>query len=59
MEKNNPVGSGSFSMNRKPESDIGNYSAVLGYNNEAVGDGSFAAGTDNIANGAYSVAFGN
>lgn len=59
MEKNNPVGSGSFSMNRKPESDIGNYSAVLGYNNEAIGKGSFAAGIDNIANGAYSVAFGN
>lgn len=47
MDKANPVGTGSFSMNRKPDSRVGNYSAVFGNNIEATGRSSFVCGEHN------------
>ena len=44
MDKNNPVGTGSFSMNRKSDADIGISSSTLGYNCIASGHYSHAEG---------------
>lgn len=73
MDAINPIGEGSFSMNRKPDTDIGAYSHAEGYNTEASGrqshaegyyttasgDYSHAEGYDVIASGSYSHAEGN
>lgn len=44
MKKDNPVGTGSFSMNRRTDSDIGRYSTAIGYVCTASGDYSYAEG---------------
>lgn len=44
MSSTNPVGSGSFSMNRLTDSNVGNYSFAEGFNTVASGDYSHAAG---------------
>lgn len=44
MNKANPTGTGSFSLNRKANTTIGNYSFAEGYNCEASGQGSHAEG---------------
>lgn len=54
MNKNNPTGTGSFSLNRKADTDIGNYSHAEGYNNTASGNYSHAEGSSNISSGEYS-----
>ena len=51
MDKNNPTGTGSFSLNRKAYSDIGNYSFAEGYNTISSGEASHAEGTQTIASG--------
>lgn len=49
MDKVNPTGSGSFSLNRKANSTIGLYSTAEGYNNEAAGRSSHVQGENNTA----------
>lgn len=44
MSSTNPVGTGSFSMNRLASSTVGQYSFAEGYNTAATGDYSHAAG---------------
>lgn len=51
MDKINPTGTGSLSLNRKNGSSVGDYSAAIGYNNVASGDNSFAEGQNTIASG--------
>ena len=72
MNTNNPVGTGSFSMERKPGSIIGvnshaegrwtgasgRYSHAEGYDATASGDYSHAEGSGTIASGYYSHAEG-
>ena len=59
MDKNNPVGTGSFSMGRKSGSVIGDYSHAEGFNTTASGIYSHAEGSNTTANGAYSHAEGS
>lgn len=47
MNKENPTGTGSFSLNRKNGSVVGDYSTVLGNGIEAIGRSSFACGEYN------------
>ena len=72
MDKNNPVGTGSFSMGRKTGSSVGTYSHAEGrettasgpsshaegYNTTAKGDSSHAEGQYTTASGQYSHAEG-
>ena len=72
LEKENPVGTGSFSMNRKANTTVGNcshaegydttasglYSHAEGYNTTASGDCSHAEGSTTIASGGHSHAEG-
>ena len=58
MDKSNPTGTGSFSLNRKAYSDIGNYSFAEGYNTISSGEASHAEGTQTIASGSDSHAEG-
>lgn len=58
MTKENPTGTGSFSLNRKADTTIGNYSVAEGNNNEASGVCSHAEGLGNIASGGGSHAEG-
>ena len=51
MDKNNPVGNGTFSMNRKANTTVGQYSTALGYSNTASGNASHAEGYNTIASG--------
>lgn len=51
MDKANPTGTGSFSLNRKANTTIGDYSVAEGYNNEASGVCSHAEGSTVIASG--------
>lgn len=50
MDKANAQGSGTFSLNRKEDTIVGEYSATLNKNNSAAGIGATAAGQDNEAN---------
>ena len=59
MNANNPVGTGSFSMGRKTNSVVGNYSHAEGYNTTASSYGSHAEGSSTIASGKYSHAEGD
>ena len=59
MKANNPVGKGSFSMNRKPDSGIGNCSHAEGNYTTASGDYSHAEGNYTTASGNCSHAEGN
>ena len=58
MSKNNPTGTGSFSLNRKAGSTVGSYSHAEGYNTVASGDGSHAEGRETNTTGYYSHAEG-
>ena len=53
MDANNPVGTGSFSMGRKPDSVIGGSSHAEGSNTTASGDNSHAEGISTIAGSSY------
>lgn len=48
IDKINPTGTGSFSLNRKQDSAIGDYSFAEGFNNTASGNYSHAEGYSNI-----------
>ena len=58
MDKVNPTGTGSFSLNRKANTTIGNYSFTEGYNTTASGDYSHAEGYYTTASGLTSYAEG-
>lgn len=58
MDKNNPTGTGSFSMNRKDGTDVGEYSHAEGYRATASGENSHAEGYYAEAIGAESHAEG-
>lgn len=58
MKTNNPVGEGSFSMNRLPDSEIGRYSFCEGQNSRATGEASHAEGSNTNATGEASHAEG-
>lgn len=58
MDKSNPAGSGSFSLNRKSNTTIGDYSVAEGFNCEASGEASHAEGSGTEAIGEYSHAEG-
>ena len=58
MSKNNPTGTGSFSLNRKAGSTVGSCSHAEGYNTVASGDDSHAEGRETYATGYYSHAEG-
>ena len=58
MDKSNPTGTGSLSINRKADTTIGSYSTAVGNNCEASGYASFAAGASCRAVGNSSVAMG-
>ena len=59
MDKNNPVGTGSFSMGRKPGSVIGASSHAEGLSTTASGSYSHAEGSNTTASGNYSHAEGS
>ena len=58
MSKNNPTGTGSFSLNRKAGTTVGSYSHAEGYNTVASGDYSHAEGYNTNTTGYYSHAEG-
>ena len=58
MDKADPVGTGTFSMNRKADTTIGKYSSTLGGGCIASGDYSHAEGQGTEASGSYSHAEG-
>ena len=58
MSAENPVGTGSFSMNRSPASTVGNYSHAEGYHAIAEAAYSHAEGFSTIASGSQSHAEG-
>lgn len=58
LEKENPVGTGSFSMNRKANTTVGNCSHAEGYDTTASGLYSHAEGYETIASGNCSHAEG-
>lgn len=55
----NPVGTGSFSMNRKADSDIGEYSSTLGLNTIATYKAQHVTGMYNVADKAYELYYVN
>lgn len=59
MDKENPSGTGSFSMNRLPNGTVGSGSVAVGVDNEARGTASFAEGNRTIASGECSHAEGS
>lgn len=59
MDKTNPTGTGSFSLNRKSSTTIGNYSFAEGYNTTASSSESHAEGYQTTASGGCSHAEGN
>lgn len=59
MDKENPVGTGSFSMNRKANSTIGDHSHAEGYQTTASGTVSHAEGLQTTASGINSHAEGD
>ena len=58
MDKSNPTGTGSLSINRKANTTVGTNSMAVGNNNEASGVYSTAIGINNIASGLASFAEG-
>ena len=58
MDKNNPTGTGSFSLNRKANTTVGSNSHAEGYNAEASGSISHAEGNNTKASGSTSHAEG-
>ena len=58
MDKTNPTGTGSFSLNRKSGTTVGTNSIAIGYNVTASGDYSYAEGNRTTASGYASHAEG-
>ena len=58
MNKQNPTGTGSFSLNRKPNTSVGSYSFAEGNNTTASGVCSHAEGDNATASGNFSHAEG-
>lgn len=58
MDKTNPIGTGSFSLNRKANTTVGANSVAEGYNTTASGSYSHAEGYNTTASGEYSHAEG-
>ena len=58
MDKANPTGTGSFSLNRGSGTTVGNYSFAEGYNTSASGVASHAEGNSTTASGSTSHAEG-
>lgn len=58
MDKANPTGTGSFSLNRKANTTVGTKSVAVGNNGTASGSSSFAAGAETTASGGSSFAEG-
>lgn len=58
MDKSNPTGTGSFSLNRLSGATIGLCSFAEGYHTEAIGNYSHAEGAETTAYGSYSHAEG-
>ena len=58
MDKNNPTGTGSFSLNRRANTTVGSNSHAEGYNAEASGSASHAEGGNTKASGIASHAEG-
>lgn len=54
MDKTNPTGTGSFSLNRKANTTVGSYSFAEGYSTTASGESSHAEGGGTIASGDWS-----
>lgn len=59
MDKANPTGTGSLSLNRKAGSTIGSNSVAMGTNTRATGTNTTALGNDTLAYGENSVAMGS
>ena len=59
MDKNNPTGTGSFSLNRRSDTVVGDYSFAEGSNGQATGTASHAEGMYTNALGSASHAEGN
>lgn len=59
MDKANPTGTGSLSLNRKSNTTIGTNSVAIGNNSEASGDYSYAEGYSNTSSGFGSHAEGS
>lgn len=59
MLKENPVGSGSLSLNRLADSTVGTNSVAIGTNTTASGTNSLAGGRQAVASGTNSIAYGN
>lgn len=59
MNITNPTGTGSFSLNRKSSTTVGDYSVAMGRNAEASGQYSYAEGRDTTASGLLSHAEGS
>jgi hypothetical protein len=59
MKSVNPSGSGSFSLNRKDDTTVGNYSFAEGYDTIASGNYSHAGGHMSVAYGEKSCATGS
>lgn len=58
MDKTNPVGTGSFSLNRRANTTVGSYSFTEGNGNTSSAVGSHAEGINSTASGNYSHAEG-
>lgn len=59
MDKANPTGTGSFSLNRNADVATGSYSAAFGSNGKASGKYSAAFGINSSASNDYTAAFGS
>ena len=59
LSKTNPTGTGSFSLNRKADTTVGDYSFAEGYGTTASGFNSHAEGHNTTASGQYSHAEGH
>lgn len=51
LDKDNPTGTGGFSLNRKEETTVGAKSVAMGDNNEASGYAAYAEGYNSVASG--------
>ena len=58
MEKENPSGYGSISVNRKADSEVGEFSVAIGKDNIASGYASYAEGCNTVASDKYAHAEG-
>lgn len=59
LNKTNPTGFGSLSLNRKSDSTVGDYSVAVGNDTTATGPASVAEGSDTVASGIAAHASGS